>query len=316
MSEEFGAFYIVQIIVSSLIALITIYLIALFIKSEVFKSYSCFNIMLMSIVLFLDCLLLAITVIIEEKDQEIHQAGRFILALLKTFFDKMIFSVLSLQVIIVYAGIIHTEFYYSHEKSFVVIGDIICVIVSGALAVVYCSIRWVRDKNGKMIFDTEFENDNEGEISKRALGGQIVEAIFCGVIFFVNVFFLVVVISHISRKRREAKAGLIQDLGYGNQLLRFSLIISVNLIAIVYSGIVINFYKNLGIQKEHFQYYVLVFPIILFLIQLCFMINKTMYQETLKIFCKKKYQESDENERLKTISTFEIAIGDDDEEDN
>jgi len=312
MSEEFGAFYIVQIIVSSLIALITIYLIALFIKSEVFKSYSCFNIMLMSIVLFLDCLLLPITGLIKDK----HPAGQFIFYLFKIFFNRMIFSVLSLQVIIVYAGIIHTEFYYSHEKSFVVIGDIICVIVSGALAVVYCSIRWVRDKNGKMIFDTEFENDNEGEISKRALGGQIVEAIFCGVIFFVNVFFLVVVISHISRKRREAKAGLIQDLGYGNQLLRFSLIISVNLIAIVYSGIVINFYKNLGIQKEHFQYYVLVFPIILFLIQLCFMINKTMYQETLKIFCKKKYQESDENERLKTISTFEIAIGDDDEEDN
>ena len=314
MSEEFEAFYIVQIIVTSLIALITIYLIALFIKSEVFKSYSCFNIMLMSIILFLDCVLLAISLSI--KKEKITPAGQFILALFKTFFDKMIFSVLALQVIIVYAGIIHTEFYYSHEKSFVVIGDTICAIVSGALAVVYCSIRWVRDGTDKMKFDTDFDDDDKGEIKNRAIGGKIVETIFCGVIFFVNVFFLVVVISHISRKRREARAGLIQDLGYGNQLLRFSLIFSVNIIAIVFSGIVLTFYKEFGIKKEQYQYFGIVSLVICFLIQLCFMINKTMYLETLKIFCKKKYKESEENDRIKSISTFEIPIGDDDDEDN
>ena len=41
-----------------------------------------------------------------------------------------------------------------------------------------------------------------------------------------------------------------------------------------------------------------------------------MYLETLKIFCKKKYKENEENERIKTISTFEIPTGDEDEEDN
>ena len=307
------AYYIVQIIISSLIALITIYLIALFIKSEVFKSYSCFNIMLMSIILLLDCVLFIITETIKEGTP---QAGKFILYLFKTSFDKMIFSVLALQVIIVYAGIIHTEFYYSHEKSFVVIGDTICAIVSGALAVVYCSIRWVRDGTDKMKFDTDFDDDDKGEIKNRAIGGKIVETIFCGVIFFVNVFFLVVVISHISRKRREARAGLIQDLGYGKQLLRFSLIISVNIISIVFSGIVLTYYKEFGISRDKLQYFGIVSLIILFLIQLCFMINKTMYLETLKIFCKKKYKESEENERIKTISTFEIPIGDDDDEDN
>ena len=306
-------FYIIQIIISSLIALITIYLIALFIKSEVFKSYSCFNIMLMSIILLLDCVLFIITETIKEGTP---QAGKFILYLFKTSFDKMIFSVLALQVIIVYAGIIHTEFYYSHEKSFVVIGDTICAVVSAALAVVYCSIRWVRGTDGKMIFDTDFETEKQGEINKRELGGQIIEAIFCGVIFFVNVFFLVVVISHISRKRREARAGLIQDLGYGNQLLRFSLIISVNIIAIVFSGVVLNFNKKFGITGKRYNYCLMVSLIICFLIQLCFMINKTVYIETLKLFCKKKYKESEENERIKTISTFEIPIGDDDDEDN
>jgi hypothetical protein len=300
-------FFIVQIIISSLIAIITIYLISLFIKSEAFKSYSCFNIMLMSIILFLDCLILALTVTIGDKT---GQGGKFILTLLKTFFDKMILSVLSLQVIIVYAGIIHTDYYYSHEKYFVKIGNAVCAIISGALAAVYSSIRWV---NGR--FDYNFDDDNDGEIKKRALASKIMEAIFCGINLIIIVFFLVVVIMHISKKRREAKAGLIQDLGYGKQLLRFSLIFSVNTIAIIFEGVIVNFNKELGLSSYN-KYCAIVFLIICFLIQLCFMINKTVYKETFKIFCKKKFQETDEEAKIKSISTFEIAPGDDDDEDN
>ena len=122
-------YHIVLIIISCLLALITIYLIALYIKSESFKTYSCFNIMLISIVLFLDCVILIISEVCDEK---INTIGKFILLLINTFLDKMILSVLSLQVIIVYSGIIHTDFYFSHEKSFVKIGDTVCFIVSGA----------------------------------------------------------------------------------------------------------------------------------------------------------------------------------------
>ena len=312
MSEEFKPFYIVQIIISSLIALITIYLIALFIKSEVFKSYSCFNIMLMSIILFLDCFILALTVSIGKKA---NQEGKFILLLFKTFFDKMILSVLSLQVIIVYAGIIHTDYYYSHEKSFVKIGNAICAIISGALAAIYTSIRWVKDDKGNSIFDYDLDDDNNGKIKMRSLATKIIETIFCGINLIVIVFFLVVVILHISKKRREAKAGLIQDLGYGNQILRFSLIFSVNIIALIFEGLVINFSKEIGISAYN-EYCGIVFLVICFLIQLCFMINKTVYKETLKIFCKKRYQETEEESKIKSISTFDIDQGDDDEEDN
>jgi hypothetical protein len=308
-------FYIVQIIISALIAIITIYLIALFIKSETFKSYSCFNILLMSIILFFDCFILALTVSIGKKA---NQEGKFILLLFKTFFDKMILSVLSLQVIIVYAGIIHTDYYYSHEKSFVKIGNAICAIISGALAAIYTSIRWVKDDKGNSIFDYDLDDDNNGKIKMRSLATKIIETIFCGINLIVIVFFLVVVILHISKKRREAKAGLIQDLGYGNQILRFSLIFSVNIILIIYSGIISNFSQEFGLSKlKGFENYNgIVFLIICFLIELCFMINKTIYQETLKIFCKKKYKETEEVDRIKSVSTFDIDPGDDDDDDN
>ena len=77
----------------------------------------------------------------------------------------MILTVLSLQVVIVYAGIIHTEFYYSHEKSIFIVGDVVCAIVSGVLAFIYSSIRWIKmnenDKN--MIFVENDDTDNEKE---------------------------------------------------------------------------------------------------------------------------------------------------------
>ena len=313
--QELKPYHIVLIVISCLIALITIYLIALYIKSESFKTYSCFNIMLMSIVLFLDCLMLIISEVCEEK---IDKVGKFIFLLINTFLDKMILSVLSLQVIIVYSGIIHTDFYFSHEKSFVKIGDSICVIVSIALAVVYSLLLSI--KGGKIKDFKDGKNLSEEDYNifqTRNLAKKILETIFCGINLFVNVFFLVIVIMHISRKRKEAKVGLIQDLGYGNQLLRFSLIFTVNIIAIIFAGIVVNFSENFFPKKKQFDdYCVIIFLIICFLIQLCFMINKTVYKETLKIFCKKKYREIDDETKIKSISTFDIAILDDDDDDD
>ena len=130
-------------------------------------------------------------------------------------------------------------------------------------------------------------------------------------------FLLVVVISHISKKRKDARAGLIQDLGYGKQLLRFSFIFSINIIAIIYSGVIINFCTNFGFKIETCQ---LIYLVICFVIDLCFMVNNTVYQETLRLFCIKKYYKNNENDvsnELKTMSTFgEDDEGDDYEDDN
>ncbi len=309
---------IVQIIIACLMALIIFYLIILYIKSEAFKSYSCYNIILMSCVIFLDCVLK----IFPNKlsNDESYEGWEFILSTIKNFLDKMILSVLSLQVIIVYTALIHTEFYYSHEKSIFIIGDVVCTIVSGSLAFIYSSIRWVKNvRTGKTIFD---ENDdysnNNGEIGKRNLSKKILEIIFCGLNFVVNVFLLVVVISHLSKKRKDAKAGLIQDLGYGKQLLRFSFIFSINVIAIIFSGVIINFNNDIGLGK-HSEICQLIYLVFCFIIDLCFMVNNTVYQETLKLFCKKKFYEENKDDvvnELQSMSTFgQNSQGDDYEDD-
>ena len=109
------------------------------------------------------------------------------------------------------------------------------------------------------------------------------------------------------KKRREPRAGFIQGLGYGHQLLRFSLIFSVNyfkLLFVIYITIISSYNKYCGI----------VFLVICFLIQLCFMINKTVYQEKCKIICKS--EETKENQTIKLVLTFEISPSEEYEEDN
>lgn len=310
---------IVSIIIACLMALIIFYLIILYIKSDAFKSYSCYNIILMSSVIFLDCILRVVPN--KLSSNETYEGWEFIISILRNFLDKMILSVLSLQVVIVYAGIIHTEFYYSHEKSIFIVGDIACAIVSGVLGFIYSSIRWVKkdEKSEKLIFvENDDYDNNQGEIRKRNLSKKIIEIIFCGIIFVLNVFLLVVVISHISKKRKDAKAGLIQDLGYGKQLLRFSFIFSINVIAIIFSGVIINFNTDIGL-KEYNEICQLIYLVFCFIIDLCFMVNNTVYQETLKLFCRKKFLKENETDvvnELQSMSTFGQNDQDDDYEDD
>ena len=44
----------------------------------------------------------------------------------------------------------------------------------------------------------------------------------------INNFCLAVVLSHLSKKEKDAKAGKIEDLGYKKQLLRFVLMFILN----------------------------------------------------------------------------------------
>ena len=75
-------------------------------------------VVLMSIVILLDSLLQLVPKGFGNDGE--YEGWEYVKDLVTIFFDKMILSVLSLQVVIVYAGIIHTEFYYSHEKSIVI----------------------------------------------------------------------------------------------------------------------------------------------------------------------------------------------------
>ena len=298
---------LLQIIVAILMALITLYLTILYIKSEAFHTYSCYNIILMSIVILLDSLLQLIPKGFGEDGE--YEGWEYVKDLVTIFFDKMILSVLAMQVIVLYMGIIHSKYYFEHEKVIFIVGTIVSAIISGVLAAIYSSIRWV-EIDGIYIYDEDEENDTaDQEASKRTLSRKVIEAIFCGVLFVANVFCLVVVMAHISKKNKEAKAGIIEDLGYERQLIRFLFIFFINIIAIAVSGIIMNF----KLMKKSDE---IIYLVVCFAIDLCYSVNKTVYVETVKLFCKKaQFNEEGEQVQLKKMSTFgEETDGNDDED--
>lgn len=288
-----------QIVFTFFMALITLYLTILYIKSKSFHTYSCYNIIFMSIIILINCIILFIPQNFGNDGE--YEGWEYIVALFRNFFGKLILSVLSMQVIVLYIGIIHTEYYYSHEKSIFIIGFFACVIVSGVLSAIYSSIRWLKDKNGNYIYDENDDDDlldGNTDSAARKTARRTLEIIFCSILFVANVLCLIVVISHISKKSKEAKAGLIEDLGYKNQLVRFSFILTINIIAILVFGILIN-YEILGKYDEY------IFLVVCFIIDLVYSINKTVYTETKKLFCtKEQYNERDGSFSLKKQSTF------------
>ena len=303
--------FLLQIMFACFMALITLYLTILYIKCEAFKTYSCYNIILMSIVILCDSLLQLIPRAFGQDGE--YEGWEYVKDLVTIFFDKMILAVLSMQVIVLYMGIIHSKYYESHEKSVFIVGTIVCAIIAGVLAAIYSSIRWVEVENGNgyiWIYDENEENDsNDKEVGKRTVTRKVLESIFCVILFIANVFCLVVVMAHYSKKKKQAKEGTIEDLGYEKTLIRFIIIFFINIIAIAVSGIIMNF-KLLRNYDE------IIYLIVCFVIDLCYSMNKTVYIETVKLFCKQKqFNRQGEQVHLKKMSTFgEEDVGDDEED--
>ena len=298
-----------KIVGASIMALITLYLTILYIKSEAFHTYSCYNIIIMSIVILLDSLLQII-----PKDKIGIDGLEYVINLVTFFFDKMIMTISSMEVIVIYMGIIHSEYYISHEKSVFIGGLVICTIISGVLAVIYSSIRWITDKNGTSYNEEEKTDQTDEEVKeimiKRIEARHGLEIIFCVVLFIGNCFCLIVIMAYISKKKKEVKAGIIEDsINYEKQLIRFLFIFFINIIALAISSTIMN-YKLLD------EYDGIIYLVICFAIDLCYSINNTVYAETLRIFCKKKkYDEEGKYIGLKKTSTFGKIVDEDDNDE-
>ena len=178
-----------QYIFLGFMVLITSYLIFLYIKSKELHTYSCYNIIIMSFVIFSG----GILNIFVPKLQD-NGAVKFIWGLLKDSFNKLIMSILILQVIILYIGIIKTELYYSKEKLIFIIGIITCVGVSVVFGIVFNSVKVCKNKYHDYLDDynikkiEETDPDKCEDLKSRFFSIIIIELIFCAVILAICSF--------------------------------------------------------------------------------------------------------------------------------
>ena len=264
---------IVTLVMNGLIILISIYVLFLYIKSEQFHSYSCAYIVILSISILVDNILRVIPI----GRQDHINALSYIQAFILTSLDKYILLALTMQVFIIYLGIMKTNFYYAHKKAIFYIsffsGLGLSFLIGGLFLMngltCYGLYNYVDDLGNKGTFDTIFNS------------------VFLGL----NTFFCIIIILNICIRKEEIEKEMLNENDYEHDLNRMILIFITNTLFYVESFLII--YDKLPVPDNYID---LVYIITCLIINLIYTINKVVIKETKKIFCKKLFAE----ERIQT----------------
>ena len=259
---------IVTLVMNGLIILISIYVLFLYIKSEQFHSYSCAYIVILSISILVDNILRVIPI----GRQDHINALSYIQAFILTSLDKYILLALTMQVFIIYLGIMKTNFYYAHKKAIFYIsffsGLGLSFLIGGLFLMngltCYGLYNYVDDSGNKGTFDTIFNS------------------VFLGL----NTFFCIIIILNICIRKEEIEKEMLNENEYEHDLYRIIIIFIANSFIYIESFLII--YDKLPVPDKYID---LVYIITCLIINLIYTINKVVIKETKKIFCKKLFAE-------------------------
>ena len=255
---------IALIIINILIILIALYLVVLIIISKSFNKYQCYNMIIFSFIIIIDNIL---RIIPFNSDENNCSGIENLIAFFIVFFDKLILATLSMQSLILYFLAIKADFFKAHQKAIFLVTLSLSLIISGTLSLVYII------KNGTIPAGIYcYCNDQWPK--------KLIDDIFNGVYLFISLFCSIITLMLINREKNEAEEELRKDL---NHLFNRNLIlIFLNTLVFIESYLII--YDKFG------DYTDLIYLITCLVIELFNSINETMYKETLKLFCKKKYK--------------------------
>ena len=299
MNEENSNDGIALIILNVVIIIITFYLIFLYIKSKNFKVYPCYNLLILSFVVFFDNIFRIIHISDKsEYDKKEERPGflEHLQAILLTFLDKYLLTTATSQIFIIYMGICKTELYFSKEKLIFISTTIVGIIISAILTCIYIV------QNGLVQYGKYYYcgDDEDGKYVKK-----ICDSIFNGIFLLLNAIFATLLIIFISKRTIQASRGSIEDLGYGHHFVKIIIMFLVNSILFIESYLII--FDSFNIDHVDLIYLISCLVMLLY-----YTINNLIIKETLKIFCnsyyKKKYPTIKKNETI-----TDMGYNDDDE---
>ncbi len=270
---------------NGLIILITFYLIFLYLKSDTFKIYPCYNIMVLSFIIFFDNIFRIIPV------NEI-KALQYAQAYLLTFFDKFLLTTITSQCIIMYLGVCHNNLYSFYEKAIFLSNLISGIIISAIISLVYILLSKKLEDYGTYFYcqDTSVK--------------RIIDIIFNFILLLINVALTLLLLGYIATKRKKVSLGLIEDLDYGHHYTKITLMFIVNSLIFIESYLIIfDVFNKFGEGVVD-----LIYLVTCLLVLFYYTINKLIIKETLKIFCKNYY-------RKRYPSNHNLCDDDDEEED-
>ena len=257
--------YVSTFVLIGLIILIVLYVIFIYIKSKEFHSYSCAYIIILNISILIDSIFRIIPV---GDDKTKYKWLQYIQAFILASLDKYILLDLTLQVFIIYLGIMKTDFYYKHKKAIFYITFFTSMGLSflmGGLFLLgdvtdYGLYWYTKDNSIKKIFDN----------------------IFNSVFLTLNTFFCIIVIINICIRKEEIEKEMLNENDYEHDLNRMIIIFITNTLIYVESFIIIHDVINIkGVYID------LIYLVSCLIVTLIYSINKFVINETKKIFCKK-----------------------------
>jgi len=275
------------IILNVVFILVAIYIFILYIKDKNFHTVPCYNMIIITLLLFFDNVLRIIPI-------GNNQTMQYIQAFILVFFDKVLLNILTIQAIIYYLGVIKTKIYYANEKVIYITSFVINLIIAIFLALIYIIT------NGKVKYGVYWYCGDNGTNLKK-----IIDSTFIGVLMAINFFCILILLIYISGKKRKASRGEIEDLGYCHHFTRVLLMFFVNMLTFIEQYLIIyDILYNYGINID------LVYLSTCLIIDLFYTINKTIYDETCVIFCHKNIK------KPKNILMEETTSSKEDDDDN
>ena len=287
------AIKIITYIINSLIILVSLLLIFLYIKSREFHQYQCYNILILSIIIFFDNILriIPMNVLVLRHFQ----------AFLLTFFDKLILTTITSQALILYLGVCQTKVYFKKEKLIFCLSLILGILISFILALLYIIIANSQQGEGGI---TNYEDTSIYFYAMDTDFKSISDTIFNGIFLLFNLYYSIILLIYIAKKRKKVRLGIIEDLDYGHHTLKIVLMFIINSSLFIESDLII--YDKI---PDHLID--LIYIITCLLVDLYYAINKIIIKEMMKIFCKKYYDKK--YPKIKKVSSIEV---DDDEGDS
>ena len=271
---------IIILILNFLLIVISFYLLFLYLKSNTFYKYPCYNVIILSFIILIDNILR----IVDTKD--LGKIMQNIQAFFLTFLDKLLLTTITSQAFIFYLGVVRTQFYYEHERIIFFLTLIITILVDVSITILYLSKNDIINYNTNNYYYIE-ANDFK----------KIIDTIFNSVFLFFNTFFIFVLIIYIYSKKHQANLGIIDDLDYGHHYMKILLMFFCNSSLFIESYLII--YDKIKI--ENFD---IIYLTTCLFVDLFYTINKIIIKETLKIFCSKIYIKKNEKKSYRNESFF------------
>lgn len=253
---------IFTIILNIVIGLISFYLLILFIKSKDLHNYPCYNTMIISLIILIDN---AFRLIPTKNYSDLIQ---YIQAFTLTFLDKLLLTTMTSQILIIFLGMVKTQFYYKHEKAIFYLSLITEIIICSVLTTFYILIGG--KKNHEDINHYFYCGSNKLK--------DLTDPIFDSLFLLINICYFVDLLVYVFKKKKQESNGEIDDSGYGKKFIKFLIMFIANLATFVVSYLII-------FHIIPMQYIDIIYLSICLIIDVVYNINEATKKETRKIFC-------------------------------